>query len=112
SDDLLPTVCEVHGARIAYGPQLEEVDQFLDRLALANLLAPRRRQIQHGGPRAGAKVPAAGHQEILGNRELREQLQVLETSTDAEMRHVLGAGANDFLSEHADGTGRGAVDAG
>ena len=74
---------------MAVALELDEFDDLLDRLALADFLAPHGRQKQHFGERIGPDAGMAAGEQIVHHRHLREQFAVLEGAGDAEPRDVV-----------------------
>src|SRR2546430_3182891 len=69
---------------MAIALELDELDDALDRLAVAHFLAPNRPQKQHLGKGIGVNARVAPGQEIVEHRHLREQFAVLEGAGKAE----------------------------
>ena len=87
---------------MAVALQLDEIDDPLDRLAVADLLAPHARQKQHFGERVGADAGMAAGQQIVEHRHVRKQLAVLEGAGKAEPRDLVRRPAGDVLAAKAD----------
>ncbi len=88
--------------RVAITLELDELDDALDRLAMAHLLAPHARQEQHLGERIGADAGVPAGQQIVEHRHLRKQLAVLEGAGESEPGDLVRLAAGDILAAKAD----------
>ncbi len=88
--------------RVAVTLELDELDDALDRLAMAHLLAPHARKEQHLGERIGADAGVPAGQQVVEHRHLRKQLAVLERAREPEPRDLVRRAAGDVLAAEAD----------
>jgi hypothetical protein len=88
---------------LAVGLDLQEVDDLLDRAAVAGLLppGPAKPQQRRGDP--VADVDVAAEQQVVQDGEVLEQLDVLEGAGDARAGDAVGLLANQLAAEEADG---------
>ena len=101
-DHLLLGDLEIADAGLRVEPQMEAVDQLL-RLAVESRVIE-----QEPGP--AARLPA--HEHVLGDREVRHQVQLLVDHADAEVERGPRVGDLDRLALEADLAAIGLVDAG
>ena len=95
---LAHAVGQVDDEAVAVLLEVEELDDLLDRLAMLQLHAPDRGQEQQLGEESRSLVGMACQQQVLQQRRVLEQLDVLEGACDAERgdavrRHVGDVGA-------------------
>ena len=95
---LAHAVGQVDDEAVAVLLQVEEVDRLLDGLAMLDLHAPHRRQEQQLGEEVRLLVGMPRQQQVLQQRRVLEQLDVLEGAGDAQRgdavrRHVGDVGA-------------------
>src|SRR5262245_49095037 len=91
----------VHG-RVAIALELDELDDALDRLAVARFLAPHRCQKQYLGKGVGANARMAAGQEIVQHRHLRKQFAVLEGARKPEAGDLVRLAPGDVAASKPD----------
>ena len=96
---------------VAHAFQLAELDNPLDRLALASLAAAHQRQVQTLGKDIAAHMGVARHQQIVDDAHMGEDLAVLEGAGDAGAGETVAGQARQFGIVETDAPGIGAVDA-
>ena len=88
--------------RVPHALQLHELDDALDRLAMAHFLAPDRGQEQHLLQRIGGEARVTAGHDVVEHAHVREQLDVLEGAGDAELGDRARRQAGDVLAAEAD----------
>ena len=109
-DALLQPVGQARHRRLADVLDLEELDDFLDRVAVLGLLAPGTRQLQRDFEEAGVHVQVAAGHDVVEHRHAPEQRDVLEGAGDAEaggvrrrhVRQALAAKGDAAFLRHVD----------
>src|SRR5262245_10888289 len=88
-DDLPDAVRQVDDEAVPVREQIDEVDDLLDGLPVLHLHRPDARQAQQFLDETRAPVRVAAEQEILENRRVLEQLDVLERARDPAPRDLV-----------------------
>src|SRR5215470_1243379 len=84
--------------------ELDELDDLLDRRALAHLLAAHTWQEQQLGERTGAHARMTAGQQILDHGHVGKQLAVLERARNAETGDVVRRASAKLLAAETDVT--------
>ena len=90
---LAQAVGERRGRLLAQVLQLQELDDLLAGLAVADLLALREAPVEHAAQHARAHQHVAAEHEVVEHGEAAEQRDVLEGARHAERRDLAGSPA-------------------
>ena len=82
---------------MAVGLELEQVDDLLDELPVPYLLAPGRAEPEHRGGEPVAHVHVPAEHQVLQQRQVAEQLDVLEGPGHPHPRDAVRAGAHQVV---------------
>jgi hypothetical protein len=85
------------GARVAQGLELQELQDRLDSRALHWLFASE--PVKPGWP---AKVKMPTNQDVVGDAQAREELDVLEATTDSQARNFVSGHSHEVVLAVAD----------
>src|SRR5262245_14705354 len=102
ADELLGAEGQGADRHMAETLELDELDDFLHRRALAHLLAAHTWQEQHLGEWMGAHARMAAGQQVLDHGHVRKQLAMLERARDTEPGDVVWRAATQVLTAKAD----------
>jgi hypothetical protein len=92
--------------------QLQEVHDLLHRRAVPDLLPSGPSEPQCPGREAAAHQVVPAEQEVVDERQLREQAQVLERPADPQLRHPNRPLAHQFVPVEPDRAGARPIDRG
>ena len=100
-DDLAHAVRQAGNVLLAIGLQVEELDHAFDRLPVAMLFGPHRRQEQKLRHEIAPAMAVAPDEQVLQHGRLVEQLDVLEGARDAERGDLVRRARQDALALEA-----------
>ena len=89
ADQLLHAERQRADQRVAMSGEAGEVEHLLDRLAMAQFLAPHAGKKEHLGQHVRRNAAMAAGQQIFQHRHLRKHFAVLEGAGDAEPRDLV-----------------------
>jgi len=107
-DPLLLAVGQRPDDLVADVLDLQELDDFLRALAGEHLLAARAAEVKHRFQDTGLQTPVLAHQNVVHDRSVLEQCEVLEGASDAEAHIIVRGDARHVapVDEYPSGTGR------
>ena len=97
ADQLLHPERQARDGRVAMSPELDEIEDLLDHAAMLDLLVANATAEDRLADEVRAETSVPADQQVLDDRQVREQLAVLEGARDPEPRDVVRFDADDIV---------------